>query len=357
MSLNSRHNVISYSDEKMIGKHRILALAMLVSVVLAVAPSSAIFAGHAQVQATTAEEMVALADKAEQQAKNLIDLVYANDTALQIIEDAGFLDELEGNVTLYNQGAEGLTQAHDALESENYEVAVGYATEAMSTFREVFSSIHIILDKAGIQKGHLTDNQGLLEAVTRMLERVEYLRQILPENATEALQLLDQAEAFLNIDDARALLLEGNTSEVMSNLDKAKELISQVYQYLKQQGEDSDVWRLYNYCERVQERMKERFMYGSDNGINFTGALESQGYQSENEFMQALQNMIQTAEGKAGNIQGAIQDLESIGQMVQQMDQALTQEINRYQNQHGMGGSGSGGSGSGSGSGMGGNSP
>jgi len=341
----------------MISKHRIIALAMLVSVVLAVAPSSAIFAGQAQVQATTAEEMVALADKAEQQAKNLIDLVYANDTALQMIEDAGFLDELESNVTLYDQGAETLTQAHEALESQDYEAAVEYATEAMSTFREVFSSIHIILDKAGIQKGQLTDNQGLLEAVSRMLERVEYLRQILPENATEALQLLDQAEAYLNIDDTKALLLEGNTSEVMSNLDNAKELISQVYQYLKQQGEDSDVWRLYNYCKRTQERMQERFRYGSDNGINFTGALQSQGYQSENEFMQTLQNMIQTAQGKAGNIQGAMQDLEAIGQMVQQMDQALTQEINRYQNQHGMSGNDSGGSGNSPGTGIGGNRP
>jgi hypothetical protein len=341
----------------MMNKRRVIALAMLASVLMAAAPASAIFAGQAQVQATAAEELVALADRAEQQVKNLIDLVYGNDTALQIIEDAGLLDELEGNVTLYNRGVENLTRAHDALEIEDYESAVDYATGAMSTFREVFSSIHIILDKAGIQKGHLADNQGLLEAITRTLERVTFLRQILPENATEALQLLDQAEAYLDVDAARALLLEGKTSEVVSNLDKAKELISQVYQYLKQQGEDSDVWRIYNYCERNQQRITERFKYGSDNGINFTSVLKSQGYQSENEFMQTLQNMIQKAQSETGNIQGAMQDLEAIGQMVQQMDQALTQEITRYQNQHGMTGSGSGGSGNGSGSGMGGNNP
>jgi hypothetical protein len=342
----------------MMNKRRIAALALLVSVIMAVAPTSAIF-GQAQVQATAAEELVELADRAEQQVKNLIDLVYANDTTLQRIEDAGFLNELEGNVTLYNQGVENLTQAHAALEIEDYEGAADYATEAMSVFREVFSSIHIILDKAGIQKGQLTDSQGLLGAVTRTLEKAEYLRQILPENATDALQLLDQVEGYLNIDEARALLLEGKTSEVISNLDQAKQLISQVYQYLKQQGEDSDVWRIYNYCEKSQERIRERFRYGSDNGINFTSALESQGHQSENEFMQALQNMIQTAQGKADNIQDAMRDLEAIGQMVQQMDQALTQEINRYQNQYGMGGSGgSGGNlGSGSGSDMGRNSP
>ncbi|MCW4046392.1 MAG: hypothetical protein NWE99_02365 [Candidatus Bathyarchaeota archaeon] len=335
----------------MMNKRRIAALALLVSVIMAVAPTSAIFAGQAQVQATTAEAMIELADRAEQQVKNLIDLVYANDTALQMIEDAGLLDELEGNVTLYNQGVENLTKAHAALKIEDYETAVEYATDALSIFREVFSSIHIILDKAGVQKGQLTDNQGLLEAVTRALERVAYLRQILPENATDALQLLDQAEAYLNIDEARALLLEGKTGEVISNLDQARELISQVYQYLKQLGENSNVWRIYNYCERTQERIRERFRYGSDNGVNFTSALASQGYQSENEFMQALQNMIQAAQGKAGNIQNAVQDLEAISQMVQQMDQALTQEISRHQNQYGMDGSG------GSGSGMGGNRP
>jgi tetratricopeptide (TPR) repeat protein len=343
----------------MMNKRQIVALAMLVSVIMTVAPASAIFAGQAQVQATPAEELVELADRAEQQVKNLIDLVYANETALQMIEDAELLDELEGNVTLYNQGVGNLTKAHDALEIEDYERATDYATEAMSIFREVFSSIHIILDKAGIQKGHLADNQGLLEAMARALERVEFLRQILPENATETLQLLDRAKAYLDIDAAKALLLEGKTSEVISNLDQAKQLISQVYQYLKELGEDSDVWRIYNYCERSQERMRERFRFGSDNGINFSSALELQGYHSENEFMETLHNMIQTAEGKAGNIKNAMQDLEAIGQMVQEMDQALTQEINRYQNQQGMGGSGygSGGSGSGSGSGLGGNGP
>ncbi|MBT0159750.1 hypothetical protein G4O51_07175 [Candidatus Bathyarchaeota archaeon A05DMB-2] len=335
----------------MMNKRRLAALALLLSVIMAVAPSSAIFVGQAQVQATTAEELVGLADRAEQQVKNLIDLVYANDTALQVIDDAGLLGELEGNVTLYNQGLKNLTKAHDALKIGDYKAAVEYATEALRIFREVFRSIHVILDKAGIQKGQLTDNQGLLEAVTRTLERVAYLRQILPENATDALQLLDQAEAYLNVDEARTFLLEGKTSEVISNLDKAKELIAQAYQYLKQLGEDSNAWRIYNYCERTQERIRERFRYGSDNGINFTNALASQGYQSENEFMQALQNMVQAVQGKAGNIQDAMQDLEAISQMVQQMDQALTQEINRYQNQYGMGGSG------GSGSDMGGNKP
>ena len=324
-------------------------MAMLASVIMAAAPASAISYGQGQIQATPAEELVKLADRAEQQVKNLIDLVYANETALQKIEDVGLIDELEGNVTLYEEGVGNLTAAHDALEVADYEAAIDYATEALRIFREVFSSIHVILEAAELQKGQLVDNQGLLEAMARQLQRIDRLREILPEDAPEEIkQLLDDAEALLDIDAARTLLLEGNAAEVISKLQEAKELISQVYDYLKAQAEESNTWRISGYCERVRERIRERFRQGNQTGIDFTAVLESLGYQSENQFMETLENMIQAAQGKAGDFKNALQDLEAIGQMVQEMDQALTQEMNRHQNGYG---SGSDGSGSGSGNG------
>ena len=329
-------------------QRRIAALAMLASIIIAATP--AMFYVQGQIQANPAEELVKLADRAEQQVKSLIDLVYANETALQTIEDFGLLDELEGNVTLYNQGAENLTKAHSALETTDYKGAIANATEALRIFREVFRSIHIILEDTGLQKGHLVDSQGLLEAITRSLERIDRLRAILPADATEALELLDQAEAYLDIDAARELLLEGKASQVVSNLQQANQLISQVYQYLKGIAEESNTWRIYSYCQGIQERTRERFRYGSQQGINVTAFLESFGYQSENEFMETLQNMTQIAQGKTGNFKSAMLDLEAISQMVQQMDQALVQEINRRQGSPGYGG---GGSGSGAGSGFG----
>jgi tetratricopeptide (TPR) repeat protein len=336
----------------MMKKRQLAALVMLVSIVIATAPASAILYGQAQIQATPTEEMVEVADRAEQQVKNLIDLVYANETALQIIEDVGLLDELEGNVTLYDTGVANLTAAHDALDMADYEGAVDYATEALSVFREVFSSIHVILEAAGLQKGHLVDNQGLLEAMTRQLQRIDRLRELLPEDAPEDItQLLDDAEALLDIDAARTLLLEGKSTEVMSSLQEAKQLISQVYDYLKTQAEASNAWRIDAYCERVQERIRERFQQGNQTGVDFTGVLESLGYQSENQFMETLQNMIQTAKGKTGDFKNALQDLDAIGQMVQQMDQALTQQMQQHQGGSGQAGGdsgyGSGGMGSG----------
>jgi tetratricopeptide (TPR) repeat protein len=238
---------------------------------------------------------------------------------------------------------ENLVAAHDALEVADYEGAVDYATEALSIFREVFSSIHVILEEAGLQKGQLVDRQGLLEAMTRQLQRIDRLREILPEDAPDEItQLLDDAEALLDIDSARALLVEGNADEVISNLQEAKELISQVYDYLKAQAEESNAWRIYGYCERVRERIRERFRQGNQTGVDFTDVLESLGYQSENQFMETLENMIQSAQGKAGDFKNALQDLDAIGQMVQEMDQALAQEMNQHQNQYGSGNIGGG---------------
>jgi tetratricopeptide (TPR) repeat protein len=341
----------------MMQKKQLIALALLVSVVLAVAPASAILYGQAQIQATPAEELVDLAEKAEQQVQNLIDLVYSNETALQKIEDVGLLDELEGNVTFFDEGGVNLAAAYEALDAADYDGAVDYATEALGVFREVFSSIHVILEAAGLQKGQLVDNQGLLEAMQRQLQRIDRLREILPEDAPEEIkQLLDNAEALLDVDAARALLLEGRSSDVLSSLQEAKLLISQVYDYLKTQAEESNVWRINSYCERVRERIRERFRQGSQMGIDFTDVLESMGYQSEDQFMETLQNMTQTAQGETGDFKKALQDLDAIGQMVQQMDQALTQKMNQHQGGNGQdGGYGSGGMGSGYG--MGGNGP
>jgi hypothetical protein len=331
----------------MMKKRQLVALAILVSVLMTAAPASAILYGQAQIQKAPAEELIEVTDKAEQQVKNLIDLVYANETALEKIEEVGLRDDLEGNVTLYDQGVTNLTAAYDSLETSDYDAAVDYATEALSVFREVYSSLHVILEAASLQKGHIVDYQGLLDAMTRELQRIDQLRDILPEDAPDNIKQLDDAEALLDVDAARALLLEGKDSEVRDTLQEAKQLISQVYQYLKEEAEEFNIWRIQGYCERVQERIRERFRAGNQAGIDFTTVLESFGYQSENQFMETLQNMVQTAQGNADNFQKALQDLEAIGNMVQQMDQALNQEMQRHQGGNGSGGMGSGGPGAG----------
>lgn len=345
----------------MIRKSRILTFAVLASILVLVTPVSAILAAQGQASTSNvAEHLVRLAENAEQQVKNLVDTVYANETAVEKITEAELLDELEANVTFYYQGAVTLAIAQSALTLYDYERAIGNATEALGFFREVFPSIHAILKEVGLRTDQLVDAYGLLEAYNRALERIEQLRALLPEEAAEYKSLLDQAEALLDIDAARELLLDGKVSAVTSALSEANQLISQFYQYLKQQAEESNNFRVNGYLqemEQAKERIREQFRYGTAQGVDVEAILESLGYQNETAFMQALENMTQTAQGKIGDIESVIQDLEALGQMVRQMNQTLTQEINRHQEQQGQGGSGSGsgagegteGSGSGSG--------
>jgi hypothetical protein len=341
--------------KQMIRKNKIAVLFLLASIMITATP--AMLNAQGQTQTATPEKIIGLADGAEQQVKNLIDLVYANETTLQTIEEFGLLDELEGNVSHFNQGVEYLANAHAALESLNYESAVGNATSALQTFREVFKSIHIILEDAGLEKGQLIDNEGLLEAISRTLQRINRLRAILPADATNAIALLDQAESYLDLDAAKQLLLEGNANQVVSDLTQAKELISQVYDFLKEKAEESNTWRINDYCLGIQERTRERFRYGREQGIDTDAFLQSLGYQNETQFMETLQNMTQTAQG---NIQNAMQELEAINQMFQQMNQAFGQEVIRRQGGNGGsggsdgGGPGAGSSGGGSGQGYGG---
>ncbi len=330
----------------MIRKSRIPIFALLTVIIVLVTPASAIFAEQGPGSSSSpAEELVQIAEKAEQQVKNLIDTVYADETAIEKITDAELFNKLVGNVTLYNQGATTLTKAQDALELLDYEGAIGNATEALSIFREVFRSINIILADSGIQTGDIIDAYGLLEAYSRALERIKQLRALLPEQATEFSALLDQAEALLDLDAARALLLEGKVTEVTSHLDQANQLISEVYQYIKQQAEASNNFRVNGYLqemEKARETIRERFRYAGDQGVDVGAIFGSFGYQNETEFMQSLENMTQTAQGKIGDIDSVIQDLEALGELIRQMNQTLTQEINRHQEQHGSGGNSSG---------------
>jgi hypothetical protein len=321
----------------MFKNNKIVAIAILASILLATAP--AMFLAQGQIQTAPAQQVVALAERASQQVQNLINLINSDDDALAQIETVGLTDEFNENVTLFATGFENLGAAQTALENSENENAVASALEALKIFREVYISIHVIMNTAGLQRSDLIESQGLLEAITRELQRVERLREILPTDVPEHIrESLDTAEALLG--EARTLLLAGDIAEARTTFLDAKNSISEVYQYLKEEAEILNTWRLNNYCTGLEERIRERFRYGQQQGIDFTSVLESYGYQSENQFMEALQNRTQTALSEQ-NFEDAVQDSELAGQMVQQMEQALNQEINQHQ---GMNGPGSGGS-------------
>lgn len=322
------------------------AAAFLLLFLIAVPMSSVVLFVQGQSQLTLEQKMVKIAEQAKYQIQNLIESVNSNETAIEKIENASLLDDWQNNVTLYEtEGLNKLTAAQEALSNSNYDLAAESALEALRIFRDVYSSLNKILKDVDLQVNDLIDSQDLLDAIARELQRIEVLSGILPVDAPkETWDLLDAANASLIT--AKELLLEGKISEAKELFLEAKQKIIQVYDYLKQQAEDSNTWRLNQYCEKLQQRIQERFRYGQEQDINFTEALQANGYQNENQFMQEIQNRIQNAQNQ-DNPQNAIQQCETISQMVQQMEQALNQEISNQQGDNGAsGGSGAGGTGS-----------
>jgi hypothetical protein len=327
----------------MVKTSKIAIVIILAAIVVMAAPvSAAMF--HGQSESDKAEKIVELADKAGQKVDNLIALVYANETALEMIENATLLDELVGNVTLFDEGTANVTAAYDALEAEDYEGATANATQALQIFREVFKSIHIILCNSDVQKGQILDGQGLLVAMQRALERIELLRELLPEDATEALELLDNATIYLDVDTARLWLLDGKVSETAYNLTQANHLISEAHRYLKTRAEQGNLNRIRNYLhvmERIRGRIRERLESAGNEGINIDDVLQSFGYENATQFEEAFQNMTETAQENMGEIKNTIMNMKEFGQTMREMDKALAQEIRQNQAQHG-GGQGNG---------------
>jgi hypothetical protein len=339
--------------KKMLKRSRVWLLATFAMALITLAPASAIFAGQGQTpESLVAEKMIDFAQNARLQVNSLIDSVYVDEETLQKIADADLTIQLEGNVTLYDQGVILLAQAETSFENKDYGTAIISTQEAMQTFRQVFKSINLILIGAGLETGNEFDAPSLLDAANRTLNRIARLRELLPSDATNEAALLDEAEALLNLEKIESLILEGKTSLVADNLRTANELVSQVYQYLKLQAEEFNTVRIRGYLgdmEQERERLRERLQYAGSLGISVDGILQSLGYHNETEFMNAIQSMVQNAESQMGNLTGIMGDLEALGQLVQQMNQTLTQVMNRYQGQHGQGGSGSQSSGTGSG--------
>jgi len=332
----------------------IAILVLLATVIMATVPSSGmVYADIQSREERKAEKLIELADRAGQRVDNLIRLIFANATANQTIIDAGLMDELKANVTLFNEGVGNLTKAYDALEDGDYQGAIANATDALRTFGEVFKALHIILEQSGVQRGRLIDAQGLIQAMQRALERIEKLREIMPEDAEEALRLLDTAEQYLNVTAARAWLLEGRVNETAHNLTQANRLIAQAHQYIKNQARETNRIRIRNFlrgAEQVQERIMERLELASRKGLNVTAILESLGYANETEFRQALHNMTVTALKKIEDIRKALQDLRAIGETLRDIDRALSEQ---FQHQHQGNGNGQGNNGYGHGNGNG----
>ena len=193
----------------MLKKSKVTVIAIIVSLILATTP--ALLLAQGQIQTSHSQQIITLTEKAAQQVQNLIGQINADEDVLAQIEAFSFTSEFDENVALFSDGLSNLEAAKAALANSEYEESVDFVVKALSVFREVYSAIHVILETTGLQNGDLIENQGLLEAITRDLQRINPLREILPDGTPkEILDLLDDSEELLN--EARTLLLDGDVT-------------------------------------------------------------------------------------------------------------------------------------------------
>ena len=309
-------------------RSKTVALSLLILLVCAMLPT--ILFVNGQVNAGAEENLVNLAEQTGNQIQNVITAVYADENATARIENASLTNQFEGNVTLYQQDGLGkLAAAKEALANSNHELAANSALQALSTFRNVYSSLQSILDAAGLQDNAAINNQELMDAINREIQRIDTLQNLFAANATQEIKALFE-KTKTTLLEAKTALLEGKYDQAQALYVEAKQNTNQIYQYIKTQAEESDGWRLSGYCQMMQQRIQDSFRYGSDHGIDYSAALQKLGYQSENQFMQELQNKIQKAKSQS-DIKNAIEECLTINQMVQQMQQGLNEENNRQQ--------------------------
>lgn len=334
---------------------KIAILAILVTVIVMAAPASAYV--MSQNIETKAERMVEIADGARDIVMDLVALVEDNTTAKQLILDADLDEDFYGNVSLCvkdgtmvngtpasgdGEGWAYLDAANTSLLAGDYEDAIENAREALAIFREVLRSINGILYDVGIETEQILDAQVLQEAIDRSMDRIEQLRALLADE--ELLGNLTDAEDLLN--EAQALLDSGEIEDAKDALIEANSIICDVCRQLKEIAQELNPGRIERFlgnAHRYRERFRERFGCAWEEEIDVDEFLKALGFENEEAFMVQFQEMIENAQG-AEDVEEAIQSLKELGQMIRNMDSALTQEFWRHRGGQGqsMPGHGSG---------------
>jgi hypothetical protein len=280
--------------------------------------------------------IIDVAEGASEKVGELIELIYANETALEKIELEGLTLAFEGNVSLYYEGVEKVEVANSLRELGDFEDATGNATEAMAIFREVYKSIHLILWKSEVRLDKDVDIEELEEAILRSQEKVDELKELISED-TSIYEKLVEAENYL-IEAFE--FLSDNIEESISSLRQASILINEISLYLKELAQDLNSQRIWDYCEgayQYRERFRERFGQAWDEGFDVNGFLESFGYTNEEDFLNQFWEMIQNAQ-KSSEVEDVFEDLEEIGRIIRDIDDSFNQEMGRHRAQHGQSG-------------------
>lgn len=307
---------------------RIATVASLMLLLISVGSVSAVLTG--QSPENRANRIVEIAENAAEKVDDLIERVEADLDVSELIGTVEFL----GNVTLYGEGLDNVSNANAALGIGDYEGAIANATEALKIFREVYISIQIMLSNYDIKIGPLVDVDELEEAILRSLDQVEDLEALISSEAPIYEKLIDAKD---NLTLALSFLPD-DVEDAKSSLREANMLLGEISQYLKQVAQELIPSRIRDYCEEAgqyRERFREQFRGGWDEGFDVNGFLQTQGYQNEDDFMARFQEMIENAKGTE-DFEDALEDLKEIGELIRNMGNNFEEEFGRHRAPHGQ---------------------
>lgn len=202
------------------------------------------------IQAKRVEKYVEIAEKAGEKAENLLNLIQSNPNISSELD----LTEVEENLA---NGQEALTNAKDALRQGDLEDAFANAMEAFQIFRNIFKTLHSMLRKAGYDVGDILNAPGLIVAMNRALQRIERLREIMPEDSDNIIELLDDAENLLNIELAKELLQQGKVNETAHRLAEANKRIAQIHRLLKNKAKELNSKRITGFIHKIENFYKK----------------------------------------------------------------------------------------------------
>jgi tetratricopeptide (TPR) repeat protein len=233
-------------------RRKYIGIALLPLLMLTLVPISM---SYAQTPATSekhderAEKFVAMVEQAGEKVGDFINLIYANQTAIDAITKAGLKAELDANQTQFNYANNTLlNNARTALTAGDFSGAIANATQALGIFRDVFKAINAILVDSKVQRGQLIEAQGLIEAMERAMDRIQKLRKYTSDPSI--LALLDEAES--NVTATRELLSQGKVNEAVQDLKQANQLISQAYLAIVKKAEELYAKRIEAYIKIVE---------------------------------------------------------------------------------------------------------
>jgi tetratricopeptide (TPR) repeat protein len=306
-------------------RNKIPAASILLAVVLV---SSAFAQTHATAlaeDAQRAKQIVKVAEMALFRVESFINSTLQNTNVTARLESLGLVDSLNKNISLLGQAKSLLLEAKADLETGNYTGAIMEAMEAMRLCKDIFKNVHEILEQAGVKAESERPEiqaQGLLVAVNRSIERINRIKAVLPEDASDIRKLLDEASSLLNITKIKQLLSEGKVAEAAHILAEANKLIAQAFMLLKSKAEERLAERAEKFRVGIGRQIDE--IAGKINTTELNEMLHELNFKTIDGLKDFVREIVNQAKEylKAGKIGEALERLREISRKIKEFTKA-----------------------------------